>query len=159
MRAAITVRAAEFDDRAAMGRLWQELMEFHREYDTRFRHLDPDALDAWLERIDECMADSDHIILVAEAGGDVVAFATARPSEDPPVFDLPPHMSITSFVVTGAWRRRGVGQRLFEAVAERSRRRGFGEIRLSVAADNPVSTAFWRKMGLEPYAVNMRKRL
>jgi ribosomal protein S18 acetylase RimI-like enzyme len=119
----------------------------------------PDALDVWLEHFDECMANDDHIILVTEAGGELVAFAMARPGEDPPVFDVPPHVYITNLAVTDAWRRRGLGQRLFEGIAERARKRGFGEVRLSVAPGNPISNAFWREMGFEPHAVHMRKGL
>jgi ribosomal protein S18 acetylase RimI-like enzyme len=153
------IREATLDDRAAIGALWQELMEFHKPYDMRFRHMKPDALDTWLEHVDECMANDEHIILVAEAGGELVAFAMARPGEDPPVFDVPLHIYVTNFFVTAEWRRRGVGQRLFEAIAERARERAFGEVRLSVAADNPISNAFWREMGFEPHAVHLRKEL
>jgi ribosomal protein S18 acetylase RimI-like enzyme len=153
------IREATLEDRAAIGRLWQELMAFHEDYDKRFRHMKQDALDTWLQHLDECMADDDHIILVVEAGGELVAFAMARPGEDPPVFDVPPHIFVTNFSVAARWRRRGLGQRLFEAIAERARTRGFGELRLSVAAENPISSAFWREMGFEAHAVHMRKGL
>jgi ribosomal protein S18 acetylase RimI-like enzyme len=155
----VRIRTAAPEDRAAIGRLWQELMAFHREYDMRFCHMKPDALDTWLEHLNECMANDDHIILVAEAGADLVAYAMARPGEDPPVFDVPPHAYVTSFLVTAKWRRRGVGQRLLDAVSERARERGLGEVRLSAAADNPVSKAFWREMGFVPHAVHLRKEL
>lgn len=153
------IRETTLDDRAAIGALWQELMAFHEPYDGRFRHMKPDALDTWLQHLDECMADDDHIILVADMGGELVGFAMARPGEDPPVFDVPPHVFVTNFLVAARWRRRGLGQRLFEAIAERARERGFGEVRLSVAAENPISNAFWREMGFEPHAVHMRKEL
>ncbi len=155
----VRIREATLDDRAAIGRLWQELMEFHQPYDERFRHMKPEALDIWLEHLDECMANDDHTILVAEADGELVAFAMARPGEDPPVFDVPPHVFVTNFLVTTQWRRRGLGQRLFEAIAERARTQGFREVRLSVAAENPISNAFWRGLGFEPHAVHMRKEL
>ncbi|HUU53810.1 MAG TPA: GNAT family N-acetyltransferase [Armatimonadota bacterium] len=155
----LRVREATLDDRAAIGALWRELMDFHKPYDRRFRHMKPNALDVWLEHLDECMTNDDHIILVAEAGSELVAFAMARPGEDPPVFDVPPHVFVTNFSVTAEWRRRGLGQRLFEGIAERAGKRGFGEVRLSVAAENPFSNAFWRQMGFEPHAVHLRKGL
>jgi ribosomal protein S18 acetylase RimI-like enzyme len=155
----VTVRQATTGDRQGIGRLWLEMMAFHQPYDRRFRHMKPDALDTWLKHLDESMADGDHIILVAEAEGTLVGFAMARSGEDPPVFDLPPHVFVANFSVTAEWRRRGVGQRLFEAVAESARKRGLGEVRLSVAAENPISNAFWREMGFEPHAVHLRKEL
>ena len=155
----VRIRDAAPGDRAAIGRLWMELMEFHGPYDGRFRHLKPDALDTWLEHLRDCMTDDEHVILVADASGDLVGFAMARPGEDPPVFDIARHMFVTVFAVTARWRRRGLGQRLFQAVAERSRQRGFGDIRLAVAAGNPVSNAFWRELGFQPYQVSMRRSL
>jgi ribosomal protein S18 acetylase RimI-like enzyme len=157
MNGDVLIRDATVADRAAIGRLWQELMAFHRDYDVRFCHMKPDALDVWLQHLDECMADDGHVILVADAEGELVGFAMSRPGEDPPIFDFPEHLFVTNFAVTPRWRRRGVGQRLFEATAERARRHGFGDIRLSVAADNPVSNAFWRELGFRPYQVNMRR--
>ena len=155
----VRIREATLEDRGAIGALWQELMDFHKPYEVRFRHMKADALDIWLQHLDECMIDEGHIILVAEAGSELVAFAMARPGEDPPVFDVPPHVFVTNLAVTAEWRRRGLGQRLFEAIAGRARDRCFREVRLSVAADNPVSNAFWREMGFEPHAVHLRKGL
>jgi ribosomal protein S18 acetylase RimI-like enzyme len=142
-----------------MGMLWQELMEFHAPYDMRFGRMKPDARDIWLQHLDDCMADDEHIILVADVGGDLVGLAMARPGEDPPVFDMPRHVFVTVFAVTARWRRRGLGRRLFDAVAEHSRQCGFDDIRLAVAADNSVSNAFWRHLGFQPYQVNMRRPL
>ncbi len=155
----VEVRPAMAADREAVGRLWQEMMEFHRECDPRFFRLKPEALDIWIEHLDECLLDTRQFVLVAEASGELVGFAMGRPNEDPPVFESPPHGFVTNFAVTEAWRGKGVGRRLFEAAVEEFRKRGFAEVRLSMAALNPVSDAFWRKLGFEPYQVYMRREV
>jgi ribosomal protein S18 acetylase RimI-like enzyme len=96
-------------------------------------------------------------VLVAEADRELVGFAMGRSNEDPPPFATPPHGFVTNFLVSGPWRRKGLGRRLFEALAAELHARDLREIRLSVAALNPASTAFWRRMGFEPYMVQMRK--
>lgn len=157
MNDTIGIRRAAADDREAIARLWQEMMEFHREYDPRFFRMKPEALDIWLKHFDECLADQNQFVLVAEADGELAGLAMGRRGEDPPVFASPPHGFVTNFAVTKPWRRKGSGQRLFGALLEEFRKRGFGEMRLSVSALNPASNAFWRRMGFEAYSVSMRR--
>lgn len=153
----VTVRKATGADREGIGRLWLEMMEFHRDYDPRFFQLKPDALEIWLRHLDECLIDEEQIVLVAEAEDELVGFAMGRPNEDPPPFRTPPHGFVTNFLVSESWRRKGLGRRLFEALAAELHARNLREIRLSVAALNPSSNAFWRRMGFEPYLVHMRR--
>jgi len=155
----ITIRRAVVADRAAIGELWWEMMVFHRECDERAFRLKPraEATEIWLKHLAECMEDEKQIVLVADAGSEMAGFAMGRLGEDPPVFDIPPHGFVTNFLVSEKWRLRGVGRRLYEALAERFRALGVEEIRLGVAARNPVSNAFWREMGFEPAMVHMRK--
>jgi GNAT superfamily N-acetyltransferase len=151
----VRVRAATTGDREAAGRLWMEMIAFHREFDSRFSHLKPDAVQIWLRYFDDCLA-GDQVVLVAETGGEVVGLAVGRVSEDAPFFEAAPHCFIATFVVAAESRRRGVGRELFEGVVEACRRRGVAEVRLGVVAGNPVSNAFWRELGFEPYQVSMR---
>ena len=153
----IRIRKAIPDDREAIGRLWLELMRDHREWDPRFLYMKPDALDIWLQHLDECMADENQFVLVAEGDGELIGLAMGRPGEDPPVFSTPPHGFVTTFVVASKSRRSGVGKLLFGELAKEFNERGIHDLRLSVAATNPASNAFWRRMGFEAYSCNMRR--
>jgi ribosomal protein S18 acetylase RimI-like enzyme len=157
----ITIRKAALADRLAIGELWWEMMVFHRECDARAFRLKPkaEAIRIWLEHLAECMEDEKQIVLVADAGSELVGFGMGRPGEDPPCFDLPAHGFITNFFISERVRRRGIGRRLYEALAEHFRGLGVEEIRLGVAAWNPLSNAFWREMGFEAAMVQMRRRL
>ena len=155
----VTIRKATPTDRDAIGRLWLEMMGFHAQCDPRFFRLKPDALEIWLRHLDDCLVDKNQFIFVAQAGAELVGLAIGRSSEDPPPFASPPHGFVTNFAVASAWRRRGVGKRLSEALLSEFRRRGLTDLRLSVSALNPASNAFWREMGFEPYMVTMRRAL
>ncbi len=157
MSKSINLRKATPGDREAIGKLWLELMESHRAWDSRFRQLKSDALDIWLLHLDECLADENQIVLVAESEDELIGLAMGRQDEDPPVFSTPPHGFITTFIVASQSRRRGVGKLLFEELAKEFHARGLYDLRLSVAATNPVSNAFWRRMGFEAYSCNMRR--
>jgi len=161
MAVEVTIRKAVPADRAAIGELWWEMMVFHRECDARAFRLKPraEATEIWLRHLAECMDDEKQIVLVADAGGELVGFGMGRLGEDPPCFDLPPHGFVTNFFVSERLRRRGIGRRLYEALAERFRGNEVAEIRLGVAAGNPASNAFWRELGFEPAMVTMRRAL
>jgi ribosomal protein S18 acetylase RimI-like enzyme len=159
MRDTITVRKATSADRSAIGELWWEMMMYHRECDPVFFRMKPraEAIEGWLKRLDDCMADERQLVVVADAGGTLAGFATGRPGEDPPVFASPPHGFVTNFAVSKGWRRRGIGRRLYEALAEHFRGVGVSELRLTVAVGNAASNAFWREMGFDPCLVTMRR--
>jgi ribosomal protein S18 acetylase RimI-like enzyme len=161
MAVEVTIRKAVPADRAAIGELWWEMMVFHRECDARAFRLKPqaEAIEIWLKHLAECMEDEKQIVLVADAGSGLGGFAMGRLGEDPPCFDLPPHAFVTNFFVSERLRRRGIGRRLYEALAEHFREQGVEEIRLGVAARNPLSNAFWREIGFEPAMVTMRRAL
>jgi len=49
--------------------------------------------------------------------------------------------------VNPAWRRKGVGVRLVEAVIAEAKRQGFRSVTLHVWADNTRAIAFYRVLG------------
>ena len=107
MSDAVQIRRATPADRAAVGRLWRELMEFHYRLDPRGFELREEALDIWLPWLDEWLADPERIVLVADTGGEVVGYIRAKPEEGPPVFKRRRHGAIWDTCVTQALRRRG----------------------------------------------------
>jgi ribosomal protein S18 acetylase RimI-like enzyme len=153
----ITIRRATPADRAAIGRLWQELMAFHHQLDPEAFELREDALDIWLPWLDEWLADPDRIVLVADTGRALVGYTMGRPEEGPPVFKRHRHGAIWDTCVTQALRRRGVGRKLVAALVDWFRERGLAEAHVSAAARNPVSNAFWRAAGFRPHMIQMRR--
>lgn len=159
MTETIQIRTAARHDRGALGRLWQELMDFHYELDPQAFAPSEDALSCWLEWLDKLMADENRAILVAETDEGLAGYIHGTVDERPPVYEERRHGSICAICVGEDWRRRGVGQALVVALFEWFRNRGLAHVHLSAAACNPVSNAFWRAMGFRPHMVQMRRSL
>jgi len=157
MSDAAQIRRAVPADRAALGGLWGELMDFHRGLDPNTFALADDALSRWLEWLDMLMADENRVVLVAAAGADIVGYVHGTVDERPPVYRQRRHGTICEICVTEGWRRRGVGSRLVAALFDWFRERGLTAVHVGAAACNPVSNAFWRHMGFEPYTVLMQR--
>ena len=153
------IREATLEDSAAIGRLWQELMEFHYQLDLRAFEMREDALEIWLRWLDEWLTDPDRIVLVADTGHELVGYIMGKPDEGPPVFKGRHYGAIHDTCVAASCRRRGVGRKLVAALLDWFRERGLTEVHVGAAAYNPVSNAFWRKMGFQPHMIQMRRHI
>ena len=152
----VRIRRAAMEDREAVGQLWLELMTHHAGLDPEAFRLADDALAQWYEIFEGRLVNENSLLLVAEAGGQVVGFIKGSIGEDGPVLVRRPYGYVGEISVTARYQRHGVGKRLYEALVARFRERGFAEIRLQISAHNPVSDAFWRAMGFSPYLLHMR---
>jgi ribosomal protein S18 acetylase RimI-like enzyme len=84
-----------------------------------------------------------------EAGDGLVGIAIAR------VYDTPPDPTmvrlrrghVETLVVSAAQRRRGLGARLMDEIAEWARRQGAAELVLTVWAGNDAAQAFYERLG------------
>ncbi len=81
-------------------------------------------------------------LLVAEAGGHVVAMGGFRPRPD-----RPDRVEILRVRVHPALRRRGIGRVLMEAVEAEGRALGFREAWLDTATNQPEAMAFYESLG------------
>jgi len=152
----VQIRRAAEQDREAVGQLWLELMTHHAGLDPDAFCLADDALAQWYEIFEGRMADENCLLLVAEAGGQVVGFIKGTIGEDGPVLARRPHGYVGEISVTARDQRHGVGRRLYEELIAWFRERGLSQVRLHISAYNPVSDAFWRAMGFSPYLLHMR---
>lgn len=151
------MRRAMPADRDAIGRLWQELMEFHAHLDPGGFTPRPDALPVWLEWLDKLLAAGDAAVFVAEVEGQPVGYIIGGTAEKPPVYPDRRYGVVHDTCVTADWRRRGVGQWLFKALLEWFREQGLSEVRVGAAAANQVSNVFWQAMGFRPHVISMRR--
>jgi len=155
----VMVRRATPDDRAALGRLWQELMDFHGRLAPEAFALADDALSSWLGWLDKLLEDENRVVLVAQSEEGLVGYTHGAVEERPPVYRERRHGTICEICVTEDWRRRGLGRKLVGALLDWFRERGLTEVHVGAAACNPVSKTFWREVGFQPHTVQMRRSI
>ena len=85
-----------------------------------------------------------HPVLVAEAAGDVVAWASLNPFNPRPAYD---HVADLSVYVGRAWRGRGIGQRVLGALVARGRELDYHKLVLAAFPFNAAGVALYRRLG------------
>jgi ribosomal-protein-alanine N-acetyltransferase len=130
----VTLRGMTADDLAAV-----EILE---------RRLFP--VDAWPLRmfIDElAQVDTRHYV-VAEAGGQIVAYAG--------LMCIEPIADVQTIAVVPEFEGKGIGSAILTELIEEARRRGATEVLLEVRADNPRAQALYVRFGFEQIHVRLR---
>jgi len=91
------------------------------------------------ERMEALFRDPDVVALVAREGGQAAGFAIMRFGE------ARAHLMLMA--VTASQRRRGVGGRLLDWLAESAMTAGVGTLHLELRASNAAAKAFYRARG------------
>ncbi|MHB9024557.1 MAG: GNAT family N-acetyltransferase [Armatimonadota bacterium] len=150
----VTVRPATRKDLDAIGNLWIELMSFHAALDPRFR-IPSHGREKYMRHTQEGLADRHYRVLVAEDNGRVIGYISGYIALNPPIFPTPRYGFIADLCVTAHSRRRGVGRSLVTALRHWFQVNDMEHVQLNVAHCNPVSQAFWRKVGCSDYLDHM----
>lgn len=146
----VVVRQATRKDVRGILPLWNEMMDHHAALDARFRPA-PDGEGHWAKILRDWLRADDCCVLVADAEGRLVGYIVGMMRENPPVLLPPAYGLVSDICVHPAWRRHGIGRRLFEALRDWFREKELLTVQLNVAHFNPVSQAFWRAVGCEDY--------
>ena len=95
----------------------------------------------------EELANPEVVTLVAEHGGELVAFAQVRRGPAPSCVAGESPVELWRFYVDRSWHGRGIAQRLMAASLDGARELGGRTIWLSVWERNPRAIAFYEKTG------------
>jgi ribosomal protein S18 acetylase RimI-like enzyme len=148
---AVSVRSARLQDLPAVGDLWEELMDYHLRLDTRYER-GRGSRDAFLRYLKTTTLKSpDHVLLVAEADGEIAGFLAARVEYGGPIFARPDFGYVTDTCVSPVYRRLGIARELFEEARLWFQARNLPSIRVSVSTENEAAMAFWREVGFRPF--------
>jgi len=156
--ATITIRPATKENLPAIKALWKEFMDFHKERDPFFARID-DAHEDFGRFMQSNLSKDDWLILVAAAGDQVIGYGSATIMLYPPIYQDPRYGYIQDIAVTEAYRRHGVGQRLFARMVTWFRKKNVSRLELEVAATNEVSQAFWQKIGFKDFTKKLAMTL
>lgn len=125
---------------------------FRRSFTDTFGHLyGADDLAAFLDRLSDDswareLADADFAFQVARAADALVGFAKLAPVKLP-VTPSGPAIELRQFYLRADQQGSGLAQRLMDWVIAEARRRGAGELFLSVFVDNPRARRFYERYG------------
>lgn len=152
------IRKAGSEDLDAIGTLWQELMDFHRERDPHFVTAS-DGQAQFKEFIAGHIAADTSCVLIAESDGDLAGYCLATMAKYPPVFESRDYGAVFDLAVTARCRRTGIGEKMYRAAEAWFAEHGVHRIEIRVMVANEISTAFWKKMGFQPYISTVFKHI
>jgi len=149
-----TIRTAQQRDLEAIGNLWVELMSFHSRLDRRFT-LPTQGRANYIRHTQNALRDGSYQVLVAESQGHILGYIMGYIGQNPPIFPQSRYGFIADLCVAKDCRRNGVGTGLVKTICHWFRAQGLNNIQLNVAHHNPVSQAFWRRVGCTDYLDHM----
>lgn len=97
-----------------------------------------------------------HPVIVADANGSLVGFGSLNAFNPRKAYD---HVADFSLYVERAWRGKGVGRILLEALIDRAGRIGYHKMVLSAFPFNPAGMALYRKLGFRIVGVYQEQGL
>lgn len=164
----IQIRASRPGDGEGLARAWVDAARYYEEIDPdRFQVPEAGGLVASFEESMRVAASDDFCGLVAELGGRVVGWITARvlPPMENARWQLLRELGetrvvIDALVVEARYRRRGIGTALMNAVEDWARSKGAVLASVDTYVDSPISVPFYeRRMGYTRIQLSFRKRL
>jgi GNAT superfamily N-acetyltransferase len=164
----IVVRPAQSGHGTGLAQSWLDAGSYYAALDPElFQVPASEGLVEWVEERLARPRPPDTIWLVAEVDGQAVGDIHAR--LDRPMPDAGRQLVrevgqlrvfVNALAVQAAYRRRGVGTRLLEAVEGWGRQQGATLISLDTFIDSPLSVPFYeRRMGYQRRAIIFQKRL
>src|SRR5690349_2821513 len=156
----ISVRGATAGDYNSMCELFDEIDTLHRD---NLPHLfrKPDGAPREPEYYADLLEDENVILLVAEAGGDLVGFVHAIVKEAPdfPVLVPRRYLLVDGIVVRSGFQKQGIGKVLMDEVREQAIARDATSMELSVYDFNETAISFYESLGFQTLSRKMRKEL
>jgi len=133
----ISIRKTEKKDLAAVYALIMELAVYEKE---------PEAVTASLTDYERDFEAGFFRSLVAEVGGEIVGTAVYYPAYSTWKGRM---LYLEDFVVTQSYRRKGLGELIFEEVIEEARRMGANRMKWQVLDWNDIAIKFYEKYDAE----------
>jgi len=146
----IVIREACPGDVPGIAELWKQLMDWLRQYDSRYGRT-PDGHKIFAAIIADCIEKENSAVFVAETDERIVGYCICHLGSFPPwtVLAGKKNGSISDMAVAKDCRQKGIGHNLFRAAKEWFTARGACRIDVDgISTGNSATASFWRKMGL-----------
>ena len=152
------VREARAQDLDRVAALWSAITRHHEPLDPLFR-MRPDGDSELRELLSGLLRDSDALVLVYDAAGDLPGMCIVRVDRAPPILEEVERAEITDLGVREDQRRRGIAARLVAAAITWVRASGIERVEVQVAHGNAEGQGFWRSQGFGDLMDVLHKRL
>lgn len=148
----IQIVAADEKYLKGINELGYEIFEYHKNLLPEF--YSPRDKEQFEQRYLEIMGCETAIFLVALSQGQVVGFILAQIVEKP-WQKISRICFVEEIGVHHSYRRRGIGQKIFDAFRQECRKRQIGRITLNVYNLNKSAILFYEKMGFKALSTRM----
>jgi ribosomal protein S18 acetylase RimI-like enzyme len=157
---AANIRPAQLADMPAVGRLGATLMRAHYEFD-RQRFIAPfeGVEEGYASFLQSILRSADNVILVAEDGGEIVAYVWAALEPLSWKELRGPAGFIHDLIVREESRRHGIARRLMDAAIEWLREQKAPRVVLWAAAPNDTAQALFESLGFRETMIEMTMEL
>jgi GNAT superfamily N-acetyltransferase len=154
----IRIRQARTEDAHALAGLWEEMAAFHAEL-ARYWRIKAGCKEDYAAHMQSVVRDANRAVFVAHDDGKIVGFILVQLDSRARVFVENVHGLVVDLAVTEDYRRQGIGTRLVARATRWFGSRGVETMEVRIATANPLSSAFWKKQGFEPYMAISRRTL
>ena len=153
----VTIRPARSDDVDAIARLWEALVEYHRELDSDLPPASHQGSIRYARRLVDQLDSPTTRVLVAVHDSQIVGYVLGVVVDlAPEIFAQEPSGFLADIYVDASQRRKGVGRALVEALVDWFRSNGLRYFEWHAAVQNPEGISFWRALGGREVMLRMR---
>lgn len=153
----VTIRPARPDDVDSIARLWEALVEYHRERDADLPPAAHQGAMRYARRLIDQLDNPTTRVLVAVHDSQVVGYVLGVVVDlAPDIFAQEPSGFLADIYVDTALRRKGIGRALVEELVNWFRENGLRYFEWHAAVQNTEAIAFWRALGGREVMLRMR---
>ena len=153
-----TIELAERKHLPRILELWQELMDYHNQFDPLFETR-KDGAKNWEQYLRGLMKTREARVFVAVEDSRVIGYSACRVASHPPVLKQEHYGLIMDMAVKQGHQRHGVGTMLLEKIYEWVESMRLDRIELQVVPKNEIGYSFWQKHGFADYLHSLYKKI
>ncbi|MBA7621728.1 hypothetical protein ES703_29094 [subsurface metagenome] len=127
-------------------KLWLEFMRYPPDSDPFFTLQDGSKAGFENDYLRPAMESEKSLVLVAIDGEKMVGYSHAQ-VQDIPNYKLRQVGYVRHLFVTKAYRRRGIGEKMYNEIVKWFHSQDIERVQLEVFVNNAVAVSFWRKHG------------
>jgi GNAT superfamily N-acetyltransferase len=147
----VEVRAAQVEDADRVFAAWQALRGYYASVDRRINPA-PIGRDEFIAAYQQRLGRPVAASFVAVDGKRLAGFISGAIEQNQPDRLPESYVAVGQLYVAEAYRRQGLGQRLFQAIADwASQQNGVSHLEMPVLAADTEAMNFWQSIGFTPF--------